>query len=155
MSKAFRFPLQKILDYRETMQETHEIKLKKSQMNLIEQQTRLESLYFTKDHFLQEQERADNPCPVNINNLQIAEAYVVQLNKQIVQQKNQVVKSTRQVETDRQELLEVTKDKKIVEKLKERQSQEYHKEMIKKERMIESEIALRIASSTNPEGEAA
>ncbi len=144
MSKAFRFPLQKVLNYRKSVEDRCIIALKRSQSILLQAEDKLHSMQHAKDSFLNTQ--SNNNQPISLTELQISTDYLDQMNGMIDRQVLEVTRSEKIVDKDRETLLGATKEHKIAEKLRERQKHEYLLESRKKELLNQSEIALQVSA---------
>ena len=153
MAKSFHFPLQKVLDVRQVTEDRQAISLKNSQMSLNKEKEQLENLAQKKDAQLKVDEN-DSVDDVNLslNELQVTVDYISQLNNRITNQIQVVEKSNGKVEKERDVLIEASKEKKIVEKLRERQLTNYKDNYRKKVTKEESEIALRVILKNKDNG---
>jgi len=146
MSKSFQFPLQKVLDVREIREDQKTVELKKAQITLQKEQQTLDYLNNRKDQILQNHsiEKSDGRL---LNSLKLHQSmdYIFQIDSEIGAQKKVIHTQEKQVEKNHTELLHAVKDKKIVEKLKEKQMTDYTKKNRKKERVKENEVAIRIS----------
>lgn len=155
MAKSFHFPLQKVLDVRQITEDRQAISLKNSQMSLNKEKEQLENLAQKKDAQLKvDEDEYDNVDDVNLslNELQVTVDYISQLNNRITNQIQVVEKSNGKVEKERDDLIEASKEKKIVEKLRERQLTNYKDNYRKKMMKEESEIALRVILKNKDNG---
>lgn len=155
MAKSFHFPLQKVLDVRQITEDRQAISLKNSQMSLNKEKEQLENLAQKKDAQLKvDEDEYDNVDDVNLslNELQVTVDYISQLNNKIINQIQVVEKSNGKVEKERDVLIEASKEKKIVEKLRERQLTNYKDNYRKKMMKEESEIALRVILKNKDNG---
>ncbi|MCK4446323.1 MAG: flagellar export protein FliJ [Candidatus Marinimicrobia bacterium] len=155
MAKSFHFPLQKVLDVRQITEDRQAISLKNSQMSLNKEKEQLENLAQKKDAQLKvDEDEYDNVDDVNLslNELQVTVDYISQLNNRITNQIQVVEKSNGKVEKERDVLIEASKEKKIVEKLRERQLTNYKDNYRKKMMKEESEIALRVILKNKDNG---
>ncbi|MCD6441258.1 MAG: flagellar export protein FliJ [Candidatus Marinimicrobia bacterium] len=145
MAKSFRFPLQKVLDVRQIAEDRQAVALKKSQISFNKDMERLEDLGQIKDTHLKTNvtNSGDNES-ISLNNLKVSIDYISQLNDKITDQIQIVEKSNKKMEAEREVLINVSKEKKIVEKLRERQFIDYKSNYCKKESKEESEIALQV-----------
>ncbi len=147
MAKSFHFPLQKVLEFKKTIEDTQAIALKKSQLSLDKESGHLNNLTQKKDALLNvKEDDCINSENLSLNKLQISSDYVSQLNDKISSQVQVVEKSNEIVDKERDDLIEASKNKKIVEKLREHQLTDYKINNRKKETTEESEVALRVVS---------
>ncbi|MGB3160691.1 flagellar export protein FliJ [Carnobacterium sp.] len=115
MSK-FKFSMEKVLDWRSDTEETKKINLGDAEREKFQQES------FLKD-MIQENIKIKNESltTTRIDILRRQNMYKVMLDERIIQQKNQVEIATKSVETARLELMEAHKEKKVMEKLKEKE----------------------------------
>jgi flagellar FliJ protein len=78
---------------------------------------------------------------IKISDLEVFYSYIDNLDEKIVSQKNKVQVISKRVESIRKHLIEVSKEKQILEKIKEENFEEYKKEVLKDEQRINDEIA--------------
>jgi len=154
MSKSFKFNLEKIFKYKTDKEGLKAIDLKRSKDALEKEKQRLEKLHQKKYYCLGQKEAVVNDDIISLEKLKAAAEYLDQLNNKISSQDEKVKESNQEVEQRRNDLLEVSKERKILEKLRERHYQK-HLEINKKENnKKESEIALRRRTRNNrAEGE--
>ena len=154
MAKMFQFPLQKVLSLREMIEESRAITLENSRRALKQEQEKLQNLESRKESLLEEEKSNDmERMTLSLNDLRVSMQYISQLNDMISNQMQQVERSNELVQRERDNLLEASKDRKIVEKLRERHLANYIKSYRKKEMKKESEIALRVAVKNNTSGD--
>jgi len=147
MSKSFQFPLQKVLDLREIIEDSRAIVLKRSQAKLLQEKEELENLKEKKNTMLnQEQNNGPTNGSFSLRNIRISMDYISQLNDTISHQIRRVRHTNEIVAKDRNVLIEASKNKKIVEKLRERKLEDFNKDRRKKEINKENEIAIRITA---------
>ncbi len=145
MAKSFQFPLQKVLNLREIIEDSRAIVLKRSQAKLLQEKEELESLKEKKNTMLnQEQNNGSTNGSFSLRNIKISMDYISQLNDTIAHQMRRVRQTDEIVAKDRSVLIEASKNKKIVEKLRERRLEDYNKDCRRKETSKENEIAIRI-----------
>lgn len=81
---------------------------------------------------------------INISSLEHQLAYLDYLDIKIAEQKNAVLNNSLKVELARSKVVEAMKDKKIIEKLRDKQENIYYQEIEKIEAMNLNEVALRM-----------
>jgi len=146
MSKAFNFSLQKVLDVRKHTEDQRSIQLSKSQQELQKDQDKLNELNQNKLKALENDSfGSTSQIEISLMELKVTNQYIEQINKEIIMQKSQVKKSSKNVEKNRDELLDAVKDKKVVELLKDRYSEKYKKVKNLEASKNENEIALRLS----------
>ena len=143
MPRVFSFPLQKVLDMRQHLEDQRAVELGQAKQELFKEQQLLNRLNTLKIEALRasEQELADS---LRLNKIRMLESYLVQLNERIERQKEIIMQKNELVEKKRRELLKASQDKKVVEKLKERQFEAHRKSLRLKENKMIDEVALRV-----------
>jgi len=135
--KVYRFPYQKILDVRKALEKNKKVELKNRLVELEHEKEKLRYLESEKEGTFDITE--DN----SITDLRIKADYIHQLNDMIDKQLERIADFSRRVDETRKELIEVNKEKKIMERLEESHRLEYTKNQRKEELKLNSEIALR------------
>lgn len=112
----FKFSMEKVLDWRSDTEETKKKYLGDAEREKFHQESLLQEL-------IQENIKIKNESltTTRIDILRRQNMYKMMLDERIVQQKNQVDVSVKSVETARLELMEAHKEKKVMEKLKEKE----------------------------------
>lgn len=135
--KVYRFPYQKILDVKKALEKNKKVELK----------NRLAELELEKEklrHLKSEKEETFNIAENNsITDLRVKADYIHQLNDMIDRQLERIADFSRRVDETRKELVEVNKEKRIMERLEENHRVEYTRSQKKEELKLNSEIALR------------
>ncbi|MCA9766033.1 MAG: flagellar export protein FliJ [Carnobacterium sp.] len=128
--------MEKVLDWRSDTEEAKKKNLGDAQREKSQQEAVLKEM-------IQENIKIKNESltTTRIDILRRQNMYKVMLDERIIQQKNQVETATKLVETARLELMEAHKDKKIMEKLKEKEfnlllSQEKNEEQKQLDEMV-------------------
>ncbi len=143
MPRAFLFPLQKVLDVRQHVEDQRAIELGQAKQELFKEQNLLNHLKMLKDKALHtsEEEIAES---LQLSKIQMLESYLIQLNEKIDKQKKIIKKKSEAVEKKRRELLKATQEKKVVEKLKERQLENHRKSVRLQENKMIDEVAINV-----------
>lgn len=77
---------------------------------------------------------------IKISDIEVFYNYIDNLNERIISQKNKVQIISNRVESIRKHLIEISKEKQMLEKIKEENFEEYKKEVLKDEERINDEI---------------
>ena len=140
MAKQFRFPLEKVLDYKKNIEDLKAGELNHSRGKKKKEEEKLKSIEEKKQDTIIEDGSRKN---MTLNQLNISTDYLLQLNAQIEKGEERVLDADTEVENKLEHLIEASKNKKVVEKLRERKLGE-HKILEKKvERKQADEIANR------------
>lgn len=154
MVKVFQFPLQKVLNLKEMIEETKAIELQNSKAFLKREQKKLENLETSKHYLLDIKTENDiKQTNLNLNNLQVSMEYISQLTDMISTQTINVNNSNKSVDKTRNNLIEASKNTKIIEKLRERHLEVYKKNNRKREVKKDSEIAIRVSMKNKVPGD--
>ena len=140
MAKQFQFPLEKVLDYKRKIEDLKAEELGHSKNKKKKEEENLENIErIKKDVLIGDNSREK----MTLNQLNISTDYLHQLNEQIEKGENRVTEAETEIKENLNHLTEASKDKKAVEKLRERKLSE-HKILEKRsERKQTDEIANR------------
>ena len=140
MAKQFRFPLEKVLDYKKNIEDLKAEELNNSRGKKKKEEEKLKSIEKKKQDVLLGDCSREN---MTLNQLNISTDYLHQINDQIEKGEERILDADTEVENKLEHLIEASKDKKVVEKLRERKLNE-HKILEKRsERKQADEIANR------------
>lgn len=135
--EAFNFQLQRVLDYKETIEKKKKEEFVKALKYQLAQEKELSNYIDTKnaskDYFYDLKSSAD---------FQNFSRYVEFLDKKIENAKYKVIKATEQLEIKKQELMKSTSDRKVLDKLKEKAKQDFEAENNRKEQKLNDDFAL-------------
>ena len=144
MSKSFHFPLDKVLDLKEAVEECRAVELEKSKRAYQEEQSRLNALKSEKsDSLVRAPHNTHSKKPVSVKSLQLSMDYIAQLNNRIKQQSSQVECTLNSVFDHRKKLIVASKERKVMEKIKEHHLAAFLKKYRRKVRKEEDEVAIR------------
>jgi len=143
MPRAFTFPLQKVLDIRQHVEDQRAVELGQAKQELFKEQSLLNHFKMLKEKALHSsaEETAES---LKLSTIQMRESYLMELNDKIEKQHKIIVRKSALVEKKRRELLKATQEKKVVEKLKERQLEIHRKSVRLQENKLIDEVALRV-----------
>lgn len=134
----FRFKMQKVLDYREQLEEEAKVNLAVQQARLAEVRERLEQI---RQELHQAEDGLMNAALMDAPERWLREQYVKGLRADAAHEAIQVRMLEQLAEEARQLLAARAIDKKLLEKLKERQKQHHVREEQLKEQRINDETA--------------
>lgn len=151
--KTPRFSLQKILNLKELLVESHAVELEKSRQDLDQKRNQLESMQVNKNQTLANNvSNHQSGAALKPMLLQLSRDYLVELSTRIEHQEKTVTESTTRVANQHQTLIKANQEKKALEILRSKHLIEYKKALNKKEQLEESEIALRIRGPQRTDG---
>lgn len=134
----FRFKMQKVLDYREQLEEEAKVRLATAQCRHQEAQERLEQLQVELRHA---QDRLCDDAMMDSAERWLQEQYVKGLRSDVNAASLQARMLAQMVEEARNLLAARAMDRKLLDKLRERQKQYYAREEQLKEQRFNDEIA--------------
>lgn len=135
--EAFSFKLQKVLDYKERIEE----KKKEEFVNALKYQFAMEQ----ELKYYIDTKGASNEFIYGLkssNDFQNFSRYIEFLDNKIENAKYKFAKATEQLELKKQELIKSTSDRKVLDKLKERARQDFEAEINKREQKLNDDFAL-------------
>ena len=148
--KSGAFPLQKVLEFRKHLEDLRAIELGKVQAEKIKTNARLNQLEAHKEEALEStNNEVLSRTTVDLAQLKIRKDYLEDLNGKIVNQSQKLEVLEEEEEKNRQKLSEAMKERKIVEKLKERFTKRKKAEANRKENIKIDEVAIRMSSSAH------
>ncbi|EOC99305.1 flagellar export protein FliJ [Caldisalinibacter kiritimatiensis] len=121
--KKYKFKLQKILDYKEGVENKKKSLYGKLKKELEEEEKKLNQVVMRKKKLLAE--RNDALEGTTIKDLKAYSLYINSINDEIHQQKNIINRKREECEGAKKELIDITKERKMFEKLKEKDYKEY------------------------------
>ena len=135
--KAYNFSMERVLEWRENLEKNSMERFTVTQNELIHEKTILSAL--TKEY---EITKVKGLSYKNINELRQLQLYKQTLEDKIDYQNQVIYKKNKELEEIRLELIAAQKDRKIMEKLKERDFTKYQHEMLAFEQKELDEMAV-------------
>lgn len=139
---AQKFKLQTVLKYRKTLEDQAQqrlAELQSLQARLQQQQTEIDSRFAAFTAQLQQKQQQG----LSVLELRLYEEQFGHLRQQSDQLQRQLAELDAQLDQRRQELLVAARERKAIEKLKEKQLAEYLRRLDREERALLDEISLR------------
>lgn len=131
--KKYSFRLQPVLDIREKTLEDKRLEMAQVIKLLNEQQEGLERLIAKQASYKDELESLSLEDDLNVFALANFKNYMVNLQEQITQQEHNIENTKKALRVKQEAVNEALKDVKVLEKLKEKQSQKFYKDIEMKE----------------------
>jgi flagellar FliJ protein len=138
---AFKFRLQKLLEYREEEKKMAQEELARRQRELLEIEAELEKLRREELRTL-ELRRAEQSKKLDIFTLTAIESYHLFLQERLRSKQQELLQSREQVEEQRQAVVESWKKCEMLERLKEKRREGYLQEEKSREQRLNDEISL-------------
>lgn len=135
--EAFSFGLQKVLDYKERIEEKKKEEFVKALRHQLEREQELQHYIDTKsasNEFIHDLKSSSD--------FQNFSRYIEFLNDKIENARYKLAKATEQLEVKKQELIKSTSDRKVLDKLKEKARQDFEAESNRREQKLNDDFAL-------------
>jgi len=136
----YRFRLQSLLKHRRHQEDICQQEMAEAQRDLNDAQEKLRHQKIDKRENIQKLQARQKERH-NISNILIFINYIEQLSRDIEAQLQQVVKASENVTQKRHNLIAIMKNRKTLEKLKEKEWLEYQQKMLLAERKFNDEVA--------------
>ena len=137
----YRFNLEPVLNHRRLVEETLQKDLAISKISLIDETERLITYEKNRDQLLEELQQIQKEGTTT-SDILLYLPFIEQVSKDIERQKKRVLELEKQVEQNLKDLLEATKNKKALQKLKEKAFKTYNQKLIKNEQDFLNEVAV-------------
>lgn len=119
----FNFRLEKVLNYKKTLEDYKKSQYGVVQKKLFDEENKLAK--FNKYKNIVKNEKNQTVIKTNIGNLAMYNNYINDLSRKIKSQERIVNKTRKDAEEAKEEMITAVKEKKIFEKLKEQEYEEY------------------------------
>ncbi len=130
--RKFNFRLEKILRYKEQLEEDKKMRLASTQAELAKEQQKLIAIIETRNRYFTKY-GVKKKGKVNVSQLIISKRYLDKLARDIQVQNKSVNEAEKHVSEAQQKLIEAAKERKKYEKLKTKYKDNYNKEMMRQE----------------------
>lgn len=134
--QKFRFSLEKVLDVRWTAEEEAKREYAVVQQALFEQETNLQILYQEKTELLEVPE-------IGVNRMQMRYWYLTELDRQTALAQEQIYHLKQLVEKALEKYIHAQRERKVLEKLEEKQYDEHLLEAKREEQKLLDEMGMR------------
>ena len=139
--KEYRFNLEPVLNHRRLVEETLQKDLAILKISLIDENERLITYEKSRVQLLEELQQIQKEGTTT-SDILLYLPFIEQVSKDIERQKKRVLELEKQVEQNLKDLLEATKNKKALQKLKEKAFKTYNQKLIKNEQDFLNEVAV-------------
>ncbi|MCE5300216.1 MAG: flagellar export protein FliJ [Spirochaetia bacterium] len=139
--KKFRFKLETVLNVKEQKEELLKTELLKLQAQKIEQEQMLKEIKEKRAYFSR-QKSDESKGITDIQSLIYFEQYISSLLIKIDNTKNKIKELEKQADIKRVEVVEASREKKVFEKLKKKEFEEFEKAILYNEQKVLDEIAV-------------
>jgi flagellar FliJ protein len=138
----YRFNLQVLLDYRKRIEEGLQIELSQIQRALEKEKQLLLSYQREKSYYEDELVRREER-EINVNEALLYRDYLRGMRIKIKEQRETVAKIKMDLDKKQEDLLEATKTRKVLEKVKEKDWKRFMDSLQRRERLLIDEVGIR------------
>ena len=139
--KDYRFNLEPVLNHRRLIEETLQKDLAILRISLSDENEKLLTYEESRVKLLEELQQIQKEGTTT-SDILLYLPFIEQVSKDIERQKKRVLELEKQVEQNLKDLLEATKNKKALQKLKEKAFKTYNQKLIKNEQDFLNEVAV-------------
>jgi flagellar FliJ protein len=138
----YRFSLQVVLDYRKRIEEGLQIELSQIQREL-EKEKQLLLAYRREKNYYEEELVKREEKEINVNEALLYRDYLRGMRIRIKEQRDIVTKAKGDLDIKQNELLNATKKRKVLEKVKEKEWKRFKENIERRERILVDEVGMR------------
>ena len=138
----YRFNLQVLLDYRKRIEEGLQIELSQIQREL-EKEKQLLLAYRREKNYYEEELVKREEKEINVNEALLYRDYLRGMRIRIKEQRDSVAKIKGDFDIKQNELLNATKKRKVLEKVKEKEWNRFKENIERRERILVDEVGMR------------
>lgn len=136
--RRFEFSLQKVLDYRQRREEQAIRAFAEAQAQLMHEQAVLHRLLIEREECLRRSHRRER---LTVELLDVEQTYLSALEERIETQRERVAEAERMVEQRREGLIEAQRERKALERLREKHYEQWRQEMLRAEQNTLDDLA--------------
>ncbi|HCX64244.1 MAG TPA: flagellar export protein FliJ [Eubacteriaceae bacterium] len=133
--RSYNFRMEKILDYRQKIEKDVSVRFAEAAHRLERQKKKLDTIH-------REYEKASSDRHGDVPSMQMQFLYKEKLRSQYLEQEKKIEETAEELEDIRKDLLEATKDRKIMERLKEKDRDRFETERKNQQQKELDEIAV-------------
>lgn len=139
--KKFKFRLQKVMEFKEEIERQRMLDLGKAKKRVSAEDRKLEQLWQKDGEYRKQIEEKEKEYIINPVEMDLYYRYLKKLGIDMESQKERIQAAKSKMEATRQILLAATKERKILEKLKEKKYFAYATEIARKEQFNLDDLA--------------
>lgn len=141
--KQFQFRLQKVMETTQIKEEIKKRELAKAMQKLRDNEAQLETLLGSLKEHISHIESCHKRSTLKVSELSHLSGYMEKLGQEILAQTKKIARLTEEARVYREKLLEITKDKKVLERLKDKKYEEFKKKLRSMEQKFMDEVSTR------------
>ncbi|GBC95408.1 hypothetical protein HRbin16_01197 [bacterium HR16] len=136
--RRFEFSLQKVLDYRQRREEQAIRAFMEAQAQLLHEQAVLHKLIVEREQCLRRSHRHQH---LVVELLDVEQTYLSALEERIEAQRERVAEAEKVVEEKREALIEAQRERKALERLREKHYEQWRQEILRTEQKVLDDLA--------------
>ena len=141
--KQFQFRLQKVMETTQTKEEIKKRELAKAMGILMDNEALMDNMLKELEAHLDHYTACRGSSTLKISELRTMSNYTEKMRQEIQLQTKKIAQLNEAVRKHREKLLEITKDKKVLEKLKNKKYEEFKKKLRSMEQKFMDEVSAR------------
>ena len=141
--KQFQFRLQKVMETTRIKEEIKKRELAKAMQKLRDNEAQLETLLGELEEHISYIESCHKRSTLKVSELSYLSGYMEKLGREILAQTKKIARLAEEVRVYREKLMEITKDKKVLERLKDKKYEEFKKKLRSMEQKFMDEVSTR------------
>jgi len=141
--KQFQFRLQKVMETTQIKEEIKKRELAKAMQKLRDNEAQLETLLGSLKEHISHIESCHKRSTLKVSELSHLSGYMEKLGQEIMAQTKKIARFAEEARVYREKLLEITKDKKVLERLKDKKYEEFKKKLRSMEQKFMDEVSTR------------
>jgi len=141
--KQFQFRLQKVMETTQIKEEIKKRELAKAMKMLRDNEAQLETLLGELEEHISHIESCHKRSTLKVSELSHLSGYMEKLGQEILAQTKKIAQLADEARVYREKLLEITKDKKVLERLKDKKYEEFKKKLRSMEQKFMDEVSTR------------
>lgn len=141
--KQFQFRLQKVMETTQTREEIKKRELAKAMGILMDNETLMDNMLRELEDHLNHYTSCRQRSTLRVSELRTMSNYTEKMRQEIQIQTKKIAQLNEAVRQHREKLLEITKDKKVLEKLKDKRYEEFKKKLRSMEQKFMDEVSAR------------
>lgn len=137
----YKFPFEAVLRHRKFLEESLQRELGDMKRALLDKRKKLQSLKKAGESFSEVLRKKIEGKSIKVSEVQLYTRFIERLSRQMDLEKKSISALVNDVEEKRQELKAAMKDRKVIEKLKEKGLESFRLNIMKKEQIFLNEMA--------------
>jgi len=139
----YKFSLEPVLKYRKLLEEDLQKDFAVLKRQLLDERERLSNFEQVRDRFSEELQQKQMKS-INVSDILLYTDFLQEVSKEIEKQSKKILEAEKSVDQKREDLVGAMKNRKIIDRLREKGLKDHVQEMSKKEQDLMNEAAINI-----------